>query len=410
MRSHFLQDFKKCLIIAPFPILTLMGYMGLKSTVILPDGVHVFNGLYHPAYLGWYDFVLAYSIVFCLVTGLVKIELKDLFWGAILIYIIVQSWTNTYQLDKQFVVDGTVHFLRFFLLFLYAKYLVIQLGVKKAESILIVLCLLLGANAVLWYSLQFGVENRMAASAMTAPSFGQVMAIFCLIAYHRKYYLLLLFSFIFLFLSFSRTSLLLFLLLLLVKNKKIFSWTVLKYIIIFSIVMGLAIFMLIKYGGDATQVVLTSRFSYEEVASANGRSEIWGSAWQQIISGKIPLFGIGFNTTPHLIQNIRLIAINPEGDSHAIPSFHSIVVEYLLGMGILSFCIFAYFLKRIWQTFSQQCYPAFFIFCFFFISQSLDFTFYQPKEVILWSLMLGMAEGQWRCSIERNQETEGLNQ
>ncbi len=402
MLSLILQDFKKCLIIAPLPILSLMVYMGLKSTVILPDGVHIFNGLYHPAYLGWYDFILTYSIIFCLVTGLIKIETKDIVCGLVLTYIIIQSWTNTYQLDKQFIIDGITHFLRFFLLFIFAKNLAIKLGIKRVESILIVLFMLLEANAILWYFLQFGVQNRMAASAMTAPSFGQVMAIFCLIAYYRKYYFLLLLSFIFLFLSFSRTSILLFLLLLIIQNKKIFSWKVLKYMIIFSILMGLAVFMLIKYGGDATQVVLTSRFSYDEVASANGRIKIWGSAWQQIISGEIPLFGIGFNTTPDLIQNIGLVFVDSEGISQTVPSFHSILVEYLLGMGIFSFGIFAYFLKRIWQTFSNQYYPAFFIFFFFFMSQALDFTFYLPKEVIIWSLMLGMAEGQWECLSKTN--------
>jgi len=30
------------------------------------------------------------------------------------------------------------------------------------------------------------------------------------------------------------------------------------------------------------------------------------------------------------------------------------------------------------------------------MSQSGDFTFYRPKELIIWSLMLGLAEGQWR--------------
>ena len=42
----------------------------------------------------------------------------------------------------------------------------------------------------------------------------------------------------------------------------------------------------------------------------------------------------------------------------------------------------------------HRCYPSFFIFAFFLLSQSVDFTCYKPKEVIIWSLMLlGLPKG-----------------
>ena len=51
-----------------------------------------------------------------------------------------------------------------------------------------------------------------------------------------------------------------------------------------------------------------------------------------------------------------------------------------------------------------RCYPSFFIFAFFLLSQSVDFTCYKPKEVIIWSLMLGLAEGQWQSERERQRK------
>ena len=46
------QDFRKCLTVAPLGIMALLLYLGLKSTTILPGGIHEFNGMYHPAYPG----------------------------------------------------------------------------------------------------------------------------------------------------------------------------------------------------------------------------------------------------------------------------------------------------------------------------------------------------------------------
>ncbi|NJK54935.1 MAG: hypothetical protein HC939_02660 [Pleurocapsa sp. SU_5_0] len=75
------QDFHKCLKVAPLPIISIIIYMGLKSTSILDGGLHRFNGAYHPAYLGWYDFVLGYAIVFSFAIGSLKLEIKDFFFG-----------------------------------------------------------------------------------------------------------------------------------------------------------------------------------------------------------------------------------------------------------------------------------------------------------------------------------------
>lgn len=395
------QDFQQCLKTAPLPIISIMIYMGLKSTTILPGGLHEINEAYHAAYLGWYDFVLGYAIIFSFVTGSPKLKLKDFFPGLVGFFIISASWTNSYQADKTFIVAGLVCFFRFLLVFIFAKALVRQLGYRTAESVLLFVYAVIAASAILWYSLQFGaVQNRMAASAMTSASFGQVSGIICLVFYARKHYLALVFSFIFLFLSFSRTSLLLFLILIVVQNRQLIPVNLIKYVVVFVLLALVGITTLQKYGGKETQVVLKSRFSTEEVSHLNGRNEIWANAMEQLKEGKVPLTGVGFHMTPSLIQANNLKLSSPDGYS-PLPHFHSILVEYILSLGIFAFVVFFYLIKRIWQTFQYNCSPAFFIFAFFTLAQSMDYTFYPPKEIIIFALMLGLAEGQLSSTLSK---------
>lgn len=394
--KEIVQNFQKCLAIAPLPIFSLFLYLGLTSTNVLPGGLHIFNEIFHPAYLGWYDFVLGYSIIFTFAVGLLKLELKDLIFGLILLLIISASWISTYEQDKTFIVDGIVCFLRFFLSFVFAKSLVRQLGYETAESVLVFAYGILAISAILWYSLQFGTQNRMAASAMTAPSFAQVSGILCLIFYQKKYYLFLFFSFIFLLLTFSRTSLLFFFVVVLIQNRRLIPWNLIKYIVGLSVLAAVVIIIMIKYGGQATEVVLESRFSTDEISNLNGRNYIWASAIEIIKSRQIPLFGAGFHMTPSLIIDNRIVFMNNQNEFYSPPSFHNILFEYILGLGVLSSIIFLYFIKRIWQTFQYSCCPAFFIFVYFLMTQTLDYTFYPPKEIIIFSFMLGLAEGQWQ--------------
>jgi O-Antigen ligase len=397
------QDFQKCLKVVPFPIISIMIYMGLKSTTIIPGGLHQFNGAYHPAYLGWYDFVLGYAIIFSFVTGSLKPELQDFFFGLVGFFIISTSWIHSYQADRAFILAGLVCFLRFLLVFVFAKSLVRRLGYQTAESVLLFVYSVIAASAILWYSIQFGaVQNRMAASAMTSASFGQVSGILCLVFYARKHYLALFFSFIFLFLSFSRTSLLLFLILIVIQNRQLIPLKLIKYVVVLVILIMVGITALQKYGGSETQVVLESRFSSEEVSQLNGRNEIWTHAMEQFQKGRVPLTGVGFHMTPSLIQdnNVKLPDASEDG-YEPLPHFHSILVEYALSLGIFAFVIFFYLIKRIWQTFLHNCSPAFFIFAFFALAQSMDYTVYPPKEIIIFALMLGLAEGQLSLTLSK---------
>ena len=394
----FWQDFKKCLTFVPLPILALIMYMGLRSTSFTSDGeLHMFNGVFHPAYLGWYDFVLGYSVIITVFFGRIKIDIKDVFFLLTLLVIIFLSWTSVYESNSDFILDGMVCFLRFSLVFILGNSLVYHLGIETSESILTALFLILVLSSVFVFLLQAGIDSRLYAAGMTSPSSSQVSVIVASIAYLRKNYLLLVISVLFTLLTFSRFSLIFFVVLIVAYHKKLLSWTILKNVVLMIGFLAIVILGLIKFGGEGYEVVFASRSSSEEFSNLNGRTEIWSSAFDSLQSGRIPLFGIGFHTTPSLLKEMNLVSFN-ESDETAkpIPHFHSILWEYGLGMGISSFLIFFYLFKRVWQTFYYSCYPSFFIFAFFLLSQSVDFTFYVPKEIVIWSLMLGMAEGQWR--------------
>ncbi|MBE9168005.1 O-antigen ligase family protein [Pleurocapsales cyanobacterium LEGE 06147] len=391
------RDFEKCLKIAPLPILSLIIYMGLRSSTIDPRGLGMFNGVFHPAYFGWYDLVLGYSILISLFLGRIKIDGEDLFFILMILSIIVISWTNIREPSHDFLVASIVFFLRFSLTFILGKSLVYSLGIKTSESILIVLFAILALSSLFVFQLQLGINNRLFAAAMTSASFSQVSVIVALIAYLRKNNWLLFISVLFTLLTFSRFSLLFLGVLIIVYHRKLISWTVLRNVVLIVGLSAIIIFGLLKFGGEGYEAVFASRFSSEEFSSLSGRTYIWSNAVEILQSGRIPLLGVGFHTTPSLIKEISLEFFNEyEGTMKAVPHFHSIFIEYGFGLGILSFFIFFYLFKRVWQTFYYSCYPSFFIFAFFVLSQSCDYTFYPPKEIIIWSLMLGMAEGQWR--------------
>jgi O-antigen ligase len=388
--------FKQSLRMAPMPIIALIIYMSLRSTVFLLDEPHTPGELWHAAYLGWYDLLLVFSIIVSIINRSIKMDGKDLLIFLLMIIVIALSFCSGRNIDIKYVIDCTVFLLRVFLSFSFAKGLVRRQGIEVIESILIILFIILSMSALFVYQLQFGENNRIFAAAMSSPSFAQVAVIVFLIAVVRKYNKIAIFSLIFLFLTFSRTSILLLIVLLVIYSRRLPLKTTLKYFIILLGTIALGAFLIINFTGDAFSYVISERTDVEGIASLNSRDIIWETAVSIINNGDIPPFGIGLNATPLLLQHVNsLDVITDEGKVKSVPHFHSILIEYYFGLGISSLFLWLYFIRRICQTFYHHCYPSFFIFAFFVLSQSGDFTFYNPKELVIWSLMLGIAEGQW---------------
>ncbi len=388
--------FKQSLRMAPLPVIALIIYMGLRSTTFWLDPALPPDEQWHPGYLGWYDFVLVFAILGSIITRSIKISGRDLLIFLLLAAAIGLSFCNGRRIDIKYVIDCTGFLLRVFLSFTFAKGIVLRRGIRIAESILMILFIILSASSLFAFQLQFGENNRIFASAMSSPSFAQVAVIVFLISVVRKYNKMAILSLIFLFLTFSRTSILLLVILLAIYSRKLPLKTTVKYFAVLSGTIALVAFLIINFTGDAFTQVLAERTDTEGIATLNSRDIIWETAVSIINNGDIPPFGIGLNSTPSLLQHVNsLDVITDEGKIKSVPHFHSILIEYYFGLGISSLFLWLYFIRRICQTFYHHCYPSFFIFTFFLICQSLDFTFYNPKELVIWSLMLGIAEGQW---------------
>lgn len=394
---------KKCISYALFPVISLVIYMSLRSSELFAAEDIASNYFWHPAYTGWYDLLLACSILLSFIFGIIRLEKDTLIFILTLATIIILSLISKLDiLGGQYVFDTLVYLVRFIVSFSLAKELVSRLGTQTVEGLVILLFIVLAISAVLVYTLQFGINNRIYAASMTAPSFGHLAATISLIAVIRNYKIILLISSVFLFLTFSRTSIALLFIFLFAYSFNFSIATRFKYYLITTVITITVMYLFVQYGGDAFEDIIYSRTDIEEIYTLNARNEIWKSAVSIITSGSVPLFGAGFIATPYLIENANLKFLTSEG-WYVPPHFHSIIFEYILSLGISSLLIFYYLFKRVWQTFNKkECLTAFFIFAFFLCSQSLDFTLYRPKEIIITGILLGLAEGDWKTECNRN--------
>ncbi len=387
-----------CLKIVPLPVISLFIYMALKSTAIFPD--YISEQPWHSAYLGWYDFILAASIAYSIISGAIKVDKGSFLFLLTLAIIIVLSFFSAFELGVAYIIDSLVYLLRFSLTFSLAKGMVHRLGTKATESLLFFLFILLAISSLFVLNLRFSEFARVYAAAMTVASFSQVSAVVCFTAFIRKYRIILLISSIFLLLTFSRTTTIISLVLFVIYARKTRINQQIKYYLLGGIFICIFFSILLHFGGEEFASVITDRTNTESFSNLNDRSVIWAQAGVVWENGYIPIFGVGFDATPNLIIEHTDLKFPASSEDEltlvSIPHFHSIFIEYFFGLGILSTFIFFYLFKRIWQTFYHHCYPSFFIFAFFVMTQAIDFTFYQPKEVIIWSFMLGLAEGQWR--------------
>jgi hypothetical protein len=414
-RGAIIGGLKQCINCAPLPVFVLFIYMALRSSWLFPeqsDLASIRSPLWHNAYLGWCDLLLAGSMCLSVLGRSISLTKKNLDFLLVLSLIILLSFINGSKLGSDYIIDASVSFLRFGIAFILSIQLVRRLGAHAVESFLIGLFMVLALSALFVYSLQFGKFNRIYASGMSVASFSQVAAVVSFIAIFRRYKYLLLISTPFLLLTFSRISIAAFLFLtiiFLVRSKRASFLTRVKYLVPIIGFLIIATFSLIKYGGPQFTFLVTDRLNTKQVSNLNNRSSIWENGWYLLRSGYVPVSGVGFNAAPSLFSINSFSFEEEDRDMHPV-SFHSIFFEYGFGFGIFSLFIFYYLIKRVVQSFIHRSHLAFFIFSFFLISQSLDFTFYGPKEVIIWSLFLGLGEGLWRHTDKLSLEETELSQ
>jgi hypothetical protein len=393
----FIDNFRRCIRFAPLAIISLIMYAALRSSSLVPEDYSLLWATWHPAYRNWWDILLICSIMINLFSSRVIIQQGVVaFLYLMLLFILLSLIVGSSDWSLVATTDALIYWLRFAFVFSLSVCLTERLGKQATEVLLIVLFTILCVSALAVYQLRFGEFNRIYASAMTVASFSQVAVVILFIAITIRHYFLLIFALCFLFLTFSLTSIALFLILfsIYIMNSNTLSYRerILSLILVGTIiVVGL-------FGAKASQQfeVIYDSWDPQFLSTLDGRLEIWSYGVSLLGSGSVGFFGVGFQRSPLFLNQVFYTITDTDSFIPAIPHFHSIFLEYGLGLGIPSLIVFYILVRRIIQTWHMKCHPAGLIFAFFLLSQALDFTFYRPKEVIMWAVMLGLAEGQWR--------------
>jgi hypothetical protein len=294
--------------------------------------------------------------------------------------------------------DGLLYWLRFVTVFTFAYGLTMQLGSRVTESLLYLLFVVLCGSAIIVYQLQFLELRRIYASAMSVGSFAQVTVVVSLIAIARRQYAMLCLGVVFLVLTFSLTSTILFIgiasLIPLTSSgvstqqaAQAFLRTRARQLLLAGTVLAGFIFLLCTLIGD-----IGYDLDFATLTELHGRRDIWLYALRLVRHGYVGIFGHGFGRSADYFQNLALLASYASRDVRAT-HFHSIVFEGIIGLGILCIPPLVSIVMRIGQTWRQSRYLACAMLLFFLLSQSIDFTVYRPKEVVIWAFMLGLAAG-----------------
>jgi hypothetical protein len=396
-RGSVLQEWTEPFRVAPLFALALLLYMGLPSSMIFPEGNASVLSAWHLAYPGWYD--LAYLLL--AVGGLALSRRRPpsravLICVMFLVPICISSLFSGTQptLANDAFLDALLYWLRFSVTFVCAAALTEKNGVNVTSQIMFVVGLLLMASSVFVFRLQYPDFNRVYASGMTVGSFGQVLLILFVVAMIRNHIGMMLISLVFLILTFSRTDLLLWMAslgyFLLTRSKIRLSRRAL-YGGLVAVLFVASTVILLRY--PEFQFVINERLDPDDILTMNRRTQVFQYGTDLLLSKSVPLFGIGFNCTPSVLLDFTSISVEDPTQALYFPSFHSILFEYAVGLGVLSIPIFAFLLWRIGATWWSRSYLPFYIYSLFVLSQSFDFSFNRPKEVIIWGAFLGLAEG-----------------
>ncbi|GAC1324341.1 MAG: hypothetical protein NVSMB22_13030 [Chloroflexota bacterium] len=413
-----LKDIELCLRVAPLLVLSFFLYASLTSSAVMDNSFFsadylvnpAYAPLWHPGYLNIFDLVLVSCIGITWLHNRFTLDRGTVvFLFLALLFIAVSLASETATDDVRPLRDAITYWLRFAAVFSVTLALIRRIGTRPLESVLNVTFFLLAVSALFVFRENFGKFNRLYAASMSVASFSQITVIVLLIALVRRNYALMLFAMGFLFMSFSLTSSALFIAIgtvYILVARSTFS-TRERFAIMTIVVAVLSLGLYITSGigdfGNVYQSVSHKLPGSGGEFTLNGRTTIWQYGVSLLTSGSIGPFGVGFGRSSYLFNTVWLFDI-PYAGHQAVDQFHSILLEYGITLGIPALGLFALLIRRIVQTWRGRCYPAALIFTFLFLSQTLDFTIYRPKEVILWGLILGIAESQWRMHRDSAQK------
>ncbi|MBA3943471.1 MAG: O-antigen ligase family protein [Herpetosiphonaceae bacterium] len=414
IKPSLLGSFTHGLRLAPLAVPCILIYIALPSRFIFPADFSLteLQATWHPSLAGWYDGLLLGALALTwLVYGLATERKLTVFAYLCSLAAVLSLLFGYPGVSSALLADTALFWLRWTALFCFAVWLAETGGVPALESLLVIICIVLCASALFVYRLQFGINSRIYASAMSVASFSQVVVVVLFIAITHKNYALTLFAFPFLVLTFSWTSILLLCSITgiyVVKSQAVRPAQLLITGAIFTACLSVAFYLVVHYSQfEEIRKTLTNTAN---AASLHGRTYIWSYGIELIRSGGVGLFGIGLNRSPLILHQPIIVMMSGnyfalDRETYAFPvHFHSILLELGVGLGVSSLLLFYLLCQRILQAFRLRCHLSWMIFSFFLLSQSLDFTFFRPKEIVLWALMLGLAEGALRLQSRSSQE------
>jgi hypothetical protein len=276
---------------------------------------------------------------------------------------------------------------------------------RIAESLLWTIFVLLLASAVFVYGQQFDNNQRLYFSGMTMASSSQVAAVVCVVALVRSSRIRLACAALFLLFTFSRTSILVTAatsLGVVAFDRGVYSGKRRAGFIVLAVTALVASYFIANSAVFAD--VLLDRFDTDSIETLGLRLDIWQFAQEDLASGEIPLFGVGFGCTPGRLDGVELRT--PTGWT-AATHFHSIFIEYAFGLGIMAIVPMVWIVRRTLVSITVRS-PGAPLFVLFVACQAVDFSFYRPKEVVFWSLVLGIAEAQTRARERRRELRHGV--
>lgn len=387
-------------VLAAEPVIApaLLLFFSARSSAIF--GLGHLERHWQQGFLGWYDAVLVFALLVSCALRCFSIDRDTTRVIAGFGLCVVGSFILGGPIpEARAALDGLVHVARFAAGFSVGVWLVSVRNERIAESLLWMIFVLLLASAVFVYGQQFTDNQRLYFSGMTMASSSQVAAVVCIIALIRGSRLRLACAALFLLFTFSRTSIM-------VTAALCALFVALDRgpdanrrrtgLVVLALTVACAVYFVSNSPVFAD--VLLDRFDSESLENLGLRLDIWEFARHDLMAGEIPLFGIGFGCTPTLLEGVEL---RTPGGWAQVTHFHSILVEYAFGLGILAIVPLVWIVRRTFEGLWAGG-PGGFLMLLFLACQAFDFSFYRPKEVLFWSLVLGIADAHIRRRSARS--------
>lgn len=382
------------LLVEPLLVPALLLFFSARSSAIFGGPGHA-DAPWHQAFVGWYDAVLLFAVLGSIALRCFAIDRDTMRVIAGFGLIVLASYLFGGRVSDGAVIDGLIQTGRFSAGFAIGVWLVRVREARVVETTLWLVFVLLLTSAIFVYGMQFSSNQRLYFSGMTMASSSQVAAVIAMFALVRGARGRLACATLFLLLTFSRTSIVVTGILCIgfVLFDRGHAANDRRVAFVFLAVTALGGLWVIS-GSPVFADVLLDRFDTSSIQTLGLRLDIWEFARHDLLSGEVPVFGVGFGCTPSMLDDVELRT--PEGWTRAT-HFHSILIEYAFGLGVLAIVPVVWIVRRTIAGLVAGS-PAVLLLLLFAACQAVDFSFYRPKEVLFWSLVLGIADAHIRAA------------